>query len=192
MDTLKELCFDRALKFGKCMDFRQWAQHKGDILCPFVGYNHTLNSKAETYVRITKEHMRCLLRSSNAPRRLWPYAVQHFCRVYGWWSRNKRISAPPWTRVRPHCRVKFDRDRDLRVFGSLCYGHLPKEQRLVENKTMDDRGLECAFLMNDNATPTFWLWLLKLRKPVNEHDGVLYYHLLPFQDPSVLERPADL
>jgi ribA/ribD-fused uncharacterized protein len=192
IDTLKELRFDGALEFGKCANFRQWARHKGAILCPSVGYNHTLNSKAETYVRITKEHMRCLLRRSNAPRRLWPYAVQHFCRVYGWWPRNKRVSAPPWTRVGPHCRVKFDRDRDLRVFGSLCYGHLPKEHRLVENKTMDDRGLEGAFLMNDNATPTFWLWSFKLRKPVNVRDGVFYDHLLPFQDPSVLERPADL
>jgi hypothetical protein len=165
-----------------------WARHKGAILCPSVGYNYTLNSKAETYVRITKEHMRCLLRRSNAPRRLWLYAVQQFCRVYGWLPRNKRVSAPPWTRVGPHCRVKFDRDRDLRVFGSLCYGHLPKEHRLVENKTMDDRGLEGAFLMNDNDTPTFWLWSFKLRKPVNVRDGVFYDLMIfsRFKTPSCL------
>ena len=84
IDTLKELCFDSALEFGKCTDFSQWARHKGAILCPSFGYNHALNSKAETYVRITKEHMCCLLRCSNASRRLWLYAVQHFCRVYGW------------------------------------------------------------------------------------------------------------
>ena len=46
--------------------------------------------------------------------------------------------------------------------------------------------------MKDNATPTFWLWSFKLRKPVNVRNGVFYHHLPPFQDPSVLERPTDL
>jgi hypothetical protein len=86
IQRLTELRFDNAWEFCHAKDFREWARLKGAILCPTVDYNHTLNSKAETYVRITKEHMRCLLRSSNAPRRLWPYAVKHFCAMDARWA----------------------------------------------------------------------------------------------------------
>ena len=53
---------------------------------------------------------------------------------------------------------------------------------------MDDRGLEGAFLMNDNDTPTFWLWSFKLRKPVNVRDGVFYDLMIfsRFKTPSCL------
>jgi hypothetical protein len=112
--------------------------------------------------------------------------------VYGWWPRNKAVSDPPWTRVGPHCRVQFNRDRDVRVFGSLSYGHLPKEHRLEVNTTMDDQAIEGAFLMNEDTTQCFWMWLFKLRKAVKLRDGVFFDHLLPFQDPSVLERTGDL
>ena len=57
-------------------------------------------------------------------------------------------------------------DRDLHAFGSYCIGHLPRESKLVENTTLDDRGLEGAFLISDHSTPTFWMWSFKFNKPM--------------------------
>eukprot|EP00961_Rhodomonas_salina_P090300 1215166-Rhodomonas_salina.1 len=36
-------------------------------LAPSVAYTHTMQARAEGAVRICKEHVRCLLRASNAP-----------------------------------------------------------------------------------------------------------------------------
>jgi hypothetical protein len=46
--------FDNAMEFGQSDHFNSWAKAKGAVLCPTVNYNHTLNSKSECYVRITK------------------------------------------------------------------------------------------------------------------------------------------
>ena len=45
------------------------------------------------------------------------------------------------------CQLTANLDRDLHAFGSYCIGHLPRDSKLVENTTLDDRGLEGAFLM---------------------------------------------
>ena len=39
-----------------------------------------------------KNNLRCMLLSSNAPRRLWPFALQHFCRIFGWWPKANGIA----------------------------------------------------------------------------------------------------
>ena len=91
---VRSIRFDNAMEFGQSDHFQSWVKAKGAVLCPAVNYNHTLNSKSECYVRITKEHLRCMLLSSNAPRRLWPFALQHFCRIFGWWSKANGIA--PW------------------------------------------------------------------------------------------------
>jgi len=127
------------------------SNHGPKLRAPTVNYNRTLNSKSECYVRITKEHLRCMLLSSNAPRCLWPFALQYFCRIFGWWSKSNGIA--PWKRVGLECQLTADLDRDpsLHAFSSYCIGHLPRESKLVENTTLDDRGLEGAFLMSATA-----------------------------------------
>ena len=189
--SVRSIRFDNAMEFGKSDRFRSWAKAKGAILCPTVDYNHTLNSKSESYVRITKEHLRCMLRSSHAPRRLWPFAIQHFCRIFGWWPKANG-GAAPWTRVGNECQIPANLDRDLHAFGCYCVGHLPRESPLVENSALDDRGLEGAFLMCDRTTPTFWMWSFKFNKPVKMCDGVFYDSKYPFRDPSVLQHPGCL
>jgi len=80
------------MEFGQSDHFKLRAKSKGAVLCPTVNYNHTLNSKSECYVRLTKEHLRCMLLSSNAPRRLWPFALQPCCRIFGWWPKVNVIA----------------------------------------------------------------------------------------------------
>ena len=104
-----------------------------------------------------------MLLSSNAPRRLWPFALQHFRRIFGWWPKANGIV--PWKRVGSECQLTANLDRYLHAVGSYCIGHLPRESKLVENTTLDDRGLEIAFLMSDHSTPTFWMWNFKFNKP---------------------------
>jgi len=85
---VRSIRFDNAMEFGQSDHFKSWAKDKGAVLCPTVNYNHTLNSKSECYVRITKEYLCCMFLSSNAPRRLWPFALQHFCRIFEWWPNH--------------------------------------------------------------------------------------------------------
>ena len=82
-------------------------------------------------------------------------------------------------------------DRDLHAFGSYCIGHLPRESKLVQNTTLDDRGLEGTFLMSDHSTPTFWMWSLKFNKPMKMCDGI-FNPTWPFRDPPVLQHPDHL
>ena len=186
---VRSIRFDNAMEFGQSAHFKSWADAKGAVLCPAVNYNHTLNSKSECYVRITKEHLRCMLLSSNAPRRLWPFALHHFCRIFGWWPKSD--GPAPWTRVGSECQIPANLDRDLHAFGSYCIGHLPRESKLVANTTLDDRGLEGAFLMSDHTTPTFWMWSFKFNKPMKMCDGI-FYPQYPFRDPSILQHTAHL
>jgi len=143
------------MEFGQSDHFRSWTKAQGSVLCPTVNNNHTLNFKDECYVRITKEHLRYMLLSSNAPRRLWPFALQHFCRIFGWWPQANGIA--PWKRVGSEYQLTANLDKDLHAFGSYSIGHLPRESKLVENTILDDRGLDGAFLMSDHSTPTFWI-----------------------------------
>jgi len=152
-----------------------------------VKSNHTLNSKSDCYVQITKEHLRCMVLSSNAPRRLWSFALQHFCGIFGWWPKANGIA--PWKRVSSECQLTANLDRDLHAFGSYCIGHLSRESKLVENTTLDDRGQKDAFLMSEHSTPTFWIWSFKFNKPMKMCDGIfipltLFVALLSFSTPT--------
>ena len=180
---VRSIRFDNAMEFGQSDHFKSWAM--GAVLCPTVNYNHTLNSKSECYVRITKEHLRWMLLSSNSPRRLWPFALQRFCRIFGWWPKANSIA--PWKRVGSECQVTANLDRELHTFGSYCIVHFPRESRLVENTTLNDRGLEGAFLMSDHS----WMWSLKFNIPMNMYGGI-FNPAYPFCDPSVLQHPGDL
>jgi len=130
-----------------------------------------------------------MLLSSNDPRRLWPFALQHFCRIFRWWPKANGIA--PWKRVGSEFQLTANLDRDLHAFSSYCIGHLPRESKLVENMTLDNRGLEGAFLMSDHSTPTFWMWSFKFNKPMKMCDGI-FNLTYPFRDPSVLQHPGDL
>ena len=61
----------------------------------------------------------------------------------------------------------------------------------MENTTIDDRGLEGAFLMSDHSTPATWMWSFKFNKPMEMCDGT-FNLTYPFCDPSVLQHPGHL
>eukprot|EP00961_Rhodomonas_salina_P158522 2133658-Rhodomonas_salina.1 len=81
-------------EFTASSTFQAFCKKRDITLCPSVAYTHTMQARAEGAVRICKEHVRCLLKSSNALPRFWPFALLHFCWVYNYWL--GATTAPPW------------------------------------------------------------------------------------------------
>ena len=74
--------FDGANEFCKISSFISYGKEYGIVRESVTGYTHDQNVRSEGVIRIWKEHVRCLLRSANLPRRFWPDALRHFCRIY--------------------------------------------------------------------------------------------------------------
>mmetsp|Transcript_30789 Transcript_30789/g.63725 ORF Transcript_30789/g.63725 Transcript_30789/m.63725 type:complete len:429 (+) Transcript_30789:837-2123(+) len=180
---IDKIRMDAASEYATSESFQLWCASRGIVMCSTAGYNHTMQARAENAVRITKEHIRCMLKHANMPFQFWPWALTQFCRVYNYWP--SKGHAPPWVMLGDH-RFSQSLHSDLHPFGCYLIGKLPREHPAVKNTTLSDRGLEGAFLGWDLSTPTVWLWSFRLRKPVQLHDPVFYDHLFPFDDPSCL------
>jgi hypothetical protein len=92
--------YDGAAEFAKSATFKVFCVNNRIAMEETAAYTHTFNARAEGAVRIVKEHMRCLLRRANLPRRFWPYAMLHFCRVYAYWTDKQGKSA--WDKLDAH------------------------------------------------------------------------------------------
>ncbi len=53
--------FDGAKEFGKSVSFQNFCNERGIIMKPVSEYTHVQNAKSENAIRISKEHVRCLL-----------------------------------------------------------------------------------------------------------------------------------
>ena len=148
-----------------------------------------MQARAEGAVRITKEHIRCLLKTANMPYKFWPLALTQFCRMYNYWPCKGH--SPPWITLSDH-RYSQRLDHDLHPFGCYVIGTLPREHPDVVNTTLSDRGLEGAFLGWDVLTPTCWMWSFRKKKPIRLHDPVFYDNKFPFDDPGCLVNIGDL
>eukprot|EP00961_Rhodomonas_salina_P149029 2006185-Rhodomonas_salina.1 len=71
-----------------------WAHARDIVICPTAGYQHMMQARAEGAVRITKEHVRCMLKHSGMPFKFWPWAVVQFCRIFNYWPAKGHT--PPW------------------------------------------------------------------------------------------------
>ena len=61
--------YDGAAEFAKSATFKTFCVNNRIAMEETAAYTHTFNARAEGAVRIVKEHMRCLLRRANLPRR---------------------------------------------------------------------------------------------------------------------------
>jgi hypothetical protein len=165
--------YDGAAEFAKSatlVTFKAFCVNNRIAMEETAAYTHTFNARAEGAVRIVKEHMWCLLRRANLPRRFWPCAMLNFCRVYS--HRPDKQGKSAWAQLDSHGPhvLCHDEARDFHLFGSYVTGHLPRTHPLVENETLDDRALEGVWLGNDLSTPMFWMYSFKLRKVVRLSD----------------------
>jgi hypothetical protein len=176
--------FDGASEFGKSSSFIAYCTQHDIVREPLASYTHIQNARAEGAIRICKEHVRCLLRSANLPRRFWPDALRHFCRLYAYWPDANGLSA--WEKLdslQPH-QMRHNLVKDLHVFGSYVTGHLPREHPHVADTTHDDRAEEGVFLGNDLTTPNFWMYSFRAKKVMMLSDPKHWDHILPFMQPG--------
>jgi hypothetical protein len=96
--------------------------------------------------------LQCLLRSANLPRRFWPDALRHFCRLYVYWPNTNGLSELEKLDCLQLYQMRHNLVKDLHVFGSYVTGHLPREHPHVADTTHDDRAKEDVFLGNDLTT----------------------------------------
>ena len=75
--------------------------------------------------------------------------------------------------------------------AAIALGIFLEKVKLVENTTLDNHGLEGAFLMSDHNTPTFCMWGFKFNKPMKMCNGI-FNPTHPFRDPSVLQHQGHL
>ena len=140
--------FDGAKEFGKSVSFQNFCNERGIIMEPVAEYTHVQNAKSENAIRISKEHVRCLLRASNLPRTFWPYALRHFLRLRAYWPTDNGNRCA-WERLDaayPNNKLRHTLSKDLHVFGSYVTGHLPRAHPFVADTTHDDRAVEGVWL----------------------------------------------
>jgi len=171
---------DDAGELSRSESFKIWCASRNITCCPTAGYNHTMQARAEGAIRITKEHVRCMLKHSNMPYQFWPWALVQFCRIFNYWP--SKGHSPPWIMLLSH-RFSQQLHRDLHPFWCYVIGRLPREHPDVKDTTHSDRGLEGAFLGWDMHTPTVWIWSFLKKKAVRMHDPVFYDKWYPFKDP---------
>mmetsp|Transcript_68447 Transcript_68447/g.142724 ORF Transcript_68447/g.142724 Transcript_68447/m.142724 type:complete len:273 (+) Transcript_68447:444-1262(+) len=172
--------------FDASSGFKSFCKRRNIEICASVAYTHTMQARVEGAIRVCKEHVRCMLKSSNCPTRFWPYALLHFCRTFNWWPSQN--GPPPWTKMQ-QSKFCFDMDRDLHTWGAHMVAHLPREHPLVqEEQTHGDRALEGIFLGNDPVTPTYWMYSFRLERVLRVQDVTIYDGDYPFRRGSLQER----
>ena len=73
--------FDGAEEFSKSLSFQAFCLEGGIVMDPVEEYTHVQNAQSENAIRVSKEHVRCLLSASNAPRNFWMYTLTPFLRL---------------------------------------------------------------------------------------------------------------
>jgi hypothetical protein len=124
---------------------------------PVAHYTRIQNARTENAIRVAKEHIRYLLRTSNLPKIFWPYALMHFLRMSVYWTSDPH-NRSVWERldaISPDHKMRYNLAADLHVFGSYVTGHLLHAHPLVADTTHDDRSLEGIWLGNELHTPNF-------------------------------------
>ncbi|XP_014524367.1 uncharacterized protein LOC106780582 [Vigna radiata var. radiata] len=113
-------------------DFREYCEKEGIVHEVTPPYTPQHNGAAERKNRTILNMVRCMLKSKGLPSFLWGEAVMTTAYVLNL-SPTKRLDGVTpeegWIGVKPDVK-------HLKIFGSLCYKHVPEQLR----KKLDDRG----------------------------------------------------
>ena len=74
--------FDGAQEFGKSLSFQAFCRARNIVLEPVAEYTHVQNARSENAIRVSKEHVRCLLRASNVPRNFLAICFDTFSSMF--------------------------------------------------------------------------------------------------------------
>ena len=103
-----------------------------------IPHNPQQNGMAERANRTLVEMTRCMLKDSGLSKSLWAEALVTAAYVRNTISTTARPHTTPYKET---FKRQFEYGR-LRVFGSVCYAHVPKTKRLK----FDDSGVRCRML----------------------------------------------
>jgi len=71
-------------------------------------------------------------------------------------------------------------------FSSRVIAQLPREHRLVKNRSFVNHFIEGTYLYSDSATPCIWMFSIALQHKIKVQDFKSYPLKFPFKDSSCL------
>lgn len=122
------------------------------------------NGVAERKNRIIMELVRSMLKTKGLPKMFWAEAVSCACYVLNR-APNKSVQGKTpqeaWSRKKP-CVSHF------RIFGSICYSHVPDEKR----GKLDDKSEKCIFVGYSEASKAYKLYNPITKKVIISRDVI--------------------
>jgi len=170
-------------------EIKEYCADNDVVLQLVVAYNHTMQARVKGAIGCVKQHSRTSLLHANKPTRFWDDATKDFSKkkVYLWASTDTRGKLQT-----PHDRMQpafFGIYKTCAVpFGSRVIAQLPREHRLVKNRSFGDRFVEGTYLYSDSATPCIWMFSIALKLKIKVQDFKSYPLEFSFKDPSCLTR----
>jgi len=122
------------------------------VLQLVVAYNHTMQARVEGAIGCVKQHSRTSLLHANKPTRFWDDATKDFSikKVYLWASTDTLGKFQT-----PHGRMQpafFGIYKTVAIpFSSRVIAQLPREHRLVKNRSFGVCFVEGTYLYSDSA-----------------------------------------
>ncbi|WJX11887.1 hypothetical protein P8452_02442 [Trifolium repens] len=145
-------------------DFKLFCEEKGIIHEVTAPYTPQHNGLAERRNRTLLNMARCMLKSKELPKKLWGEAVNTAAYVLNRCPTKRLKDTTPeelWTGHKPSVK-------HLRIFGSLCFRHIPDEKR----KKLDDKS-EQLILVGYDATGAYKMYNPKNQKIVISRDVIV-------------------
>jgi hypothetical protein len=103
-----------------------------------IPHNPEQNGMAERANRTLVEMTRCMLQDSGMGKQYWGEAIKTAAHIRNMVSTSQHPETTPY-----QATYKNKPDHlSLKVFGSICYAHVPKASR----KKLDNTGIKCRFL----------------------------------------------
>lgn len=158
-------------------EFKCFCNDKGIQLKYTVAYNPEMNAVSERFNRTVVEKARTMLLSSGLDRRFWNEAV-----LYANYVRNRSPTSAVGEQFanKTPAEIWYQKKPDLahlRVFGSVCYNHVPKENRTK----FDAKSTKCYMLGYGHSSYTYRLWDI-------EGEKLIIGRNVTFNEKSFFER----
>ncbi|KAK2352556.1 putative mitochondrial protein [Trifolium repens] len=145
-------------------DFQVYCDEKGIVHEVTAPYTPQHNGLAERRNRTLLNMARCMLKGKNLPKCYWGEAVNTAAYVLNRCPTTRLKEVTPeelWSGNKPSVK-------HLRIFGSLCYRHIPDEKR----RKLDDKS-EQLILIGYDATGAYKMYNPKNQKVVISRDVVV-------------------
>jgi transposase InsO family protein len=145
-------------------EFKEYCAEKGIIHEVTAPYTPQHNGLAERRNRTLLNMARCMLKGKDLPKNLWGEAVNTAAYVLNRCPTKKLKDNTPeelWTGHKPSVK-------HLRIFGSICFRHIPDEKR----RKLDDKS-EKLILVGYDATGAYKMYNPRNHKIVISRDVIV-------------------